>query len=373
MRQFNKFRGTRGFISIWERVLRFRYMITEEAKKRVEILAFWEKYGDAAAREAFKVSRATLFRWQKALRAGYGKLEALNKKSTAPKCRRKRTVPDAVRDAIVRERCFDPKLGKDKLAVLLKEDGVACLSASTVGRMLADLRKRGELPDYRPLSFNGRTGRHYERRVYRKPKLRSRGHTGDLLKADTVVRFHNGVKRYILTAIDVKTRFAFAYAFPSHTSATAAEFLRLLKGVAPLQLTHIQTDNGSEFAAHFELLLNREGITHFHTYPRSPKMNAEVERFNRTLSEAFIRYHRHLLAYDTVAFNKKLVEWLLWYNTRRPHWSLGLVSPLRYIVSQLPAKESQMCWTNTFACAFLRFVLTCSLSFSQLGRFGKPY
>jgi transposase InsO family protein len=347
MRIFNKFRGTKGFVSTWERVLRFRYMITEEAKKRVEILAFWETYGDAATRAAFKISRPTLYRWQKALRAGYGKIESLNKRSTVPKHRRKRVIPDVVREAIMRERYFDPHLGKDKLAVLLREDRIAHLSASTIGRMLADLKKRGALPDYRPLSLNGKTGRHYERRVYRKPKLRSRGYQGDLLKADTVVRFHNGVKRYILTAIDCKTKFAFAYAFSSHTSATAAEFLRLCKSVAPLSLTHIQTDNGSEFAAHFELLLEREGITHFHTYPKSPRQNAEVERFNRTLSEAFIRYHRHLLAYDTAAFNKTLVDWLLWYNTRRPHWSLGLVSPLRYIVSQLPAEESQMCWTNT--------------------------
>src|SRR3989344_2834026 len=34
MRQFNKFRGTKGFISLWEQMIRFRYMITEQAKQR---------------------------------------------------------------------------------------------------------------------------------------------------------------------------------------------------------------------------------------------------------------------------------------------------------------------------------------------------
>jgi len=58
MRIFNKFRGTKGFISTWERVIRFRYMITEIAKKRVEILAFWEKYDTNAAEEAFRVKSA---------------------------------------------------------------------------------------------------------------------------------------------------------------------------------------------------------------------------------------------------------------------------------------------------------------------------
>ena len=76
-------------------------------------------------------------------------------------------------------------------------------------------------------------------------------------------------------------------------------------------------------------------------------MNAEIERFNRTLSEAFIQYHRTLLAHDLEEFNRQLMDWLLWYNTRRPHWSLGLVSPLRYIVSTLSEEESQMLWAST--------------------------
>lgn len=96
MRFFNKLRGTKGFITTWERVIRFRYMITEEAKERCRILAFWEKHGDLATIEAFKVSRPTLFRWQKSLKENKGKLEGLNKKSTAPNNRRVRQIPEGV-------------------------------------------------------------------------------------------------------------------------------------------------------------------------------------------------------------------------------------------------------------------------------------
>lgn len=70
------------------------------------------------------------------------------------------------------------------------------------------------------------------------------------------------------------------------------------KEVAPLSLTHIQTDNGSEFADHFEIYCEKENITHFRAYPRTLKMQSEIERFNHTLSEAFISNNRHLLAYD---------------------------------------------------------------------------
>lgn len=348
MAYFNKFKGTKGFVTLWERVVRFKYMITEEAKERTRILAFWEKHGLEATKEAFKVSRPTLFRWQKDLTEGGGKLEALNKKSTAPKQRRKRIIPESVESFILKERQYDPKLSKDKLAVMMQDDGVATLSASTVGRMLTDLKKRGVLPKHTSLYVSGKTGKLIEKKPRKtKVKLRSKGHEGNLVKADSIVRFTNGIKRYILTGLDCTSKFGFAYAYTSHSSAAAANFMELFTSVSPVPTTHIQTDNGSEFADHFEILLNTKGIVHFHTYPRSPKMNAEIERFNRTILEAFVNQHRHLLAYDIDAFNQKLIEWLLWYNTRRPHWSLGLVSPLKYIVSTLTEEKSHMLWTDT--------------------------
>jgi putative transposase len=347
MRQFNKFRGTKGFITMWERVIRFRYMITEEAKERCRILAFWEKHGDGATMEAFQVSRRTLFRWQKKLNQTMGKLEGLNKGSRAPKKRRKREIPEKVKNFILNERKFDPHLSKDKLAVLMKEDGVADLSASTVGRMLTDLKKQGVLPKYTPLSYYAKTDRHHEKTMKKRRKLRSKDHTGGLVKADTIVRFTDGIKRYIVTAIDKESKFAFAFAYTNHTSKGTTDFMKKFKSVAPLALTHIQTDNGSEFAKHFEVFLEKDGVVHFHTYPRCPKMNSEIERFNRTLSDAFISWNRKLLAHDIDEFNRRLMEWLLWYNTRRPHWTLGLISPLRYIVSTLPERECQMLWTST--------------------------
>lgn len=347
MQIYNKTAGVRGLVGVYNEALRFRDMITPKAEERVRILAFWAKHGDAAAKEAFKVSRPTLFRWQKALDDAGGKLEALVPKSTAPKIKRTRVIPKLVEDLILTERKREC-IGKEKIAKLLKDDGIANLSDSTVGRMLGDMKKKGMLRNPAKLSFMGRTGTFIEREP--KPcrkKLRSKGHKGALVKADTIVRFTNGVKRYILTAIDLESEFAFAYAYTSHASRHSADFMRTFKNVAPLSLTHVQTDNGSEFADHFESFCDDQGIVHFHIYPRSPKMNAEIERFNRTLSEAFIQKHRMLLAYDLDAFNRELMDWLLWYNTRRPHWSIGLISPLRYIVNKLPAPESHMCWTST--------------------------
>ena len=349
MQIHSKLTKTRGFVLGWEDAVRSRDMITPKAEERVRILTFWKKHGDTAAKEAFGASRATLFRWQAELRRGKGRLEALVPKSTAPKNKRKRVIPGPVSNLIIQERKME-KIGKDKLSALLKEDGIGDYSPSTVGRMLVDMKKKNLLPNPVRYSLSGKTGRMIERKPRKtKKKLRSKGHEGGLVKADTIVRFTNGIKRYILTAIDLESEFAFAYAYTSHTSKPAADFMKTFKEVAPISLTHVQTDNGSEFQDHFELYLKSENITHFHSYPRTPKMQSEIERFNRTLSDAFISRNRQLLAYDIDEFNKRMMDWLLWYNTRRPHWSIGLISPLRYIVNKLPAKESQMCWTSTFS------------------------
>jgi transposase InsO family protein len=347
MQIHSKLTGVKGIVRLYNDALRFRDMITPQAEERVRILAFWQKHGDAATKEAFKVSRATLFRWQKTLQSYGGKIEALVPGSTAPKTRRHRIIPDAVKELIGRERLRE-KIGKEKLARLLRDDGVATLSASTVGRMLRDLKRKGALPSLTRFTLNGRTGKLIERKPQkRRKKLRSAGWEGGLVKADTIVRFKNGVKRYIVTALDLESEFAFAYAYPSHTSRAAADFMATFKSVAPLSLEAVQTDNGSEFACHFDGYLDWKGIVHFHTYPRSPKMNAEIERFNRTISEAFIASRRDLLAHDLIAFNQALMDWLLWYNSRRPHWSIDLISPLRYICNKLTAEKSQMLWTST--------------------------
>ena len=55
-----------------------------------------------------------------------------------------------------------------------------------------------------------------------------------------------------------------------------------------------------------------------------------IERFNRTISEEFIVYHRALLRDSVSDFNHTLNDWLHWYNEERPHESLGFLSPLEY-------------------------------------------
>ena len=73
MQIHSKLTDTRGFVSTYNEALRFRDMITPQAEECVRILSFWHKHCAAATKEVFKVSRATLFRWQMVLKNGGGK------------------------------------------------------------------------------------------------------------------------------------------------------------------------------------------------------------------------------------------------------------------------------------------------------------
>jgi transposase InsO family protein len=346
MRIFNKFKGTKGFISNWERLIRFRYMITEKAKKRCRVLAFWERHGTEATGEAFRVSSRTLFRWQRALKKNLGKLEGLNPKTTAPKNRRIRKVSEEIFNNIISLRLKHPRLGKDKIHSLLKENGYSG-SVSTVGRLIGDLKRENRIPIKVNYSLSGKTGRLSERkpRGYRKKLRRPKGYR--TLQVDTVIRFIDGMKRYILTGVDTEKKTAFAACYTNHGSLSASDFLRKALEVLPDCPRAIQTDNGSEFSLHFERACTDLNLIHYHNYPRSPKMNACIERFNRTLDEELLQYHKPLMRDDVSKFNDYLIDWLLWYNGERPHFALGQISPLKAMMRELKAEECQMWWTHT--------------------------
>ena len=56
----------------------------------------------------------------------------------------------------------------------------------------------------------------------------------------------------------------------------------------PLTIKSMQTDNGSEFLGDFDEYLKSRMIPHYFSYPRCPKINGCVERYNSTLKEEFV-------------------------------------------------------------------------------------
>jgi transposase InsO family protein len=160
---------------------------------------------------------------------------------------------------------------------------------------------------------------------------------------DTIQRIIEGKRRYILTFVDLYSRFSFAWACGSPSSRAASHFLQLVSAIFPYAIENVLTDNGSEFKKHFEQSLSQQQ-THWLTYPKTPKMNAHCERFNRTLQEEFVDYHRIDLI-DLYKFNQKLFDYLFWFNGFRPHFALQCKSPVQFLLDQ-PNHQCNMWWPD---------------------------
>jgi putative transposase len=185
------------------------------------------------------------------------------------------------------------------------------------------------LPFKRKLSLYARSGKLNEKPKKKVVKLRkSKGE--DVFQTDTIIRHFCGKKLYTLTGIDSKTKTAFAKCYLDHSSVKTKDFIDTCIQQFPIK--KIQTDNGSEFAKHFQETLKDNKIIHYHSYPRCPKMNAHVERFNRTLSEDFLEKEKYTALTDMNLLNQKLQNYLTWYNNERPHKSLNLLTPSEYVV-----------------------------------------
>ena len=343
------FQGLRGFPAAYKNAVRWAYMVTDKAEHKFNVLIFWDKHGLEATMDAFRVSRRTLFLWKKQLRSGRGKPEALNEKSKAPEHTRIRAWPLALLDEIKKQRMEHPNLGKAKLQKILvhfcKKQGIPVPSASTVGRLIADMGGLRIFPQ--KVTHFGKIRKANRKKVLRKPKDLKATHPGHVVALDTVERFVHGCRRYIITFEDIHSRFGFAWSTTSHASKAAKEFFDLCRMVFPVQFEHVLTDNGSEFKKHFSEALAELHMTHYHTYPKTPKMNAHCERFNRTIQEEFVDYHAHQLL-EPEKFNILLMEWLVWYNCERPHWALKLETPLQFLLSfSQTQQECNYRWTDT--------------------------
>jgi putative transposase len=336
------------------------YPQKEIIEQRLEILKFYDEFGLEATKKAFKKSRSTIFLWKQKLAKSGGKLSALAPGDRTPKHRRKRIINPFIAKFIIDYRYHHP--GADKttitpsLAIACKQAGIKPISESSVGRIIYDLKERGLLPKNSRIRLNGGTGKLHEikpRKTVR--KIRRKGYLpvkpGDLVEMDTVSIFVDGIKRYLFTGIDITTRFAFAYVYKSNSSANGRDFLNKFSCVAPFPLSRIQTDNGSEFLKHFSQSCDDSKLIHYFNYPRHPQSNGHLERFNRTVQEQFSDWHEESLD-DPEVFNRSLMEYLIWYNTEKPHRGIGKMPPLRYYLDKFVSPlKSNMLWTLTYICA----------------------
>ena len=324
------------------------YDNTEVAKFRLKVIKFHNQFGTKPTLKAFPVSRSTIFLWKKTLKDSQGKLNSLIPQSTKPHNLRESVIDLKIISEIkrLREDSYSP--GKEKIKPLLdkfcKENYLTSIAESTIGKVLKRNNYFKTKNNVKYLKYQRKKNKKWKikrKRVRYAPKPKNYGY----IQMDTITKFVDGIKRYIITAIDVKLKFSFSLMYPRLNSRNAKDFLIKFQQIYPLKIQAIQTDNGLEFLGEFDQYLKKLNIPHFFIYPRCPKINGTVERFNRTLQEKFIDPNLHLI-HQPKLFNDKMIDYLLYYNGVRPHESLGQLSPLQYLVYN--HIESNMCVTRTY-------------------------
>jgi len=302
------------------------FSVSDAAKFRLHVLDHYYQHGIKSTCHAFNLPRSTIYDWRGIFEASGRRITSLIPKSTRPVKTRQMTTSPTLVEFIKAMRESYGHLGKLKIKPFLDE------YAKSQGLPLYGTTKIGLIIKRKHFFFETTKKKRTKKRKPLYPRLRyaPKEVTPGYIEVDTISVWALGRKYYFVTAIDIVTKFAWVkmVSNPSSKQAKLAfvEFQKEYK--YPLRM--VQTDNGSEFLGEFDAYLNEIGLKHQFIYQKSPKINGVVERFNRTIQEEFIERNDEYM-YDLDKFNLKLANYLIWYNTKRPHYALGQISPLAYM------------------------------------------
>lgn len=304
----------------------FSFDLSDVARYRQHVLQFFYAHGRRATLNAFSVKQSTLYGWKKAYEDSGKRLSVLIPASTRPHQTRTMTTDWRLEVFIKQLRKEYGNLSKYKISVFLKEYAASLgLASYSPGKIQKIINRRNYY--FEPKNKKRKTMiRPLSTRLKRAPKERLPGY----IEMDALTLYVLNRKYYFVTAIDIVTKFAWCQLTTSLSSLKATSALKEFTKAYAHPVRVVQTDNGGEFLGYFHQYLKVKGITHEFIYPRSPKINGVVERFNRTLKEEFLN-RTDSLHHDVLLFNQKLTKYLNWYNQKRPHYSLGYTTPAEYL------------------------------------------
>src|SRR5437867_276041 len=130
---------------------------------------------------------------------------------------------------------------------------------------------------------------------------------------------HNDGYKFILTCIDIFSKYAWAIPVKSKSSANVSEAFKSILKQSKRKPFRVQTDKGTEFLnKEFQKLLKENDINFFTT--NTETKCAVVERFNRTLKEKMFKY---FTKNNTHRYINVLPQFLHAYNNVK-HRTIGM-------------------------------------------------
>jgi transposase InsO family protein len=262
------------------------------------------------------LSPASYYRWRKEARQA----QALPPES--PRVVQAYEATDEEKRAVRTYALKHPGIRHRELAWRMVDEGVACLSASTVYRILK--------VENLVCPWRRRTKR------TRQDEEKARW-PDEIWASDLMYVVIGGRTYYLVNFLDEYSRMIVHHALvPSMDGMTVSieaqaaieKLLRERGGEIPAQgMPRLRSDNGSCYISReFRGVLDEHGLHHNRIKPHCPEENGVMERSNRTLREALEGEELTdlLQAQGVIA---RIIEW---YNTERLHSALGYLRPMDY-------------------------------------------
>lgn len=320
--------------------------LSDKARLKLEWIIFYHTLGEEYAKGTathFGIARKTLHKWLR--RFDEKNLSSLEEESRAPDNTRKREISMLQEERIKKLRRKHLRWGKMKLQRRYIKIHKEYISSWKIQKVIEENN----------LYFDKRAiqkQRNKAKRAQKYPKRRitefvKKNIVNHLWHVDTIVfTLTEGGYRYLLTAIDEVSKLAYARLYPSHSSKMAEDFLLRLNYLTEGNIVNLHHDNGTEFEKDFKAACKRLHIPQWYSRPHTPKDNPVLERFNRTIQEEFVQM-LDIGIEDIKEFNHRLLDWLIEYNSIRPHQALDYLTPLEYIELHPQNKVSPMLPSST--------------------------
>ena len=328
-----------------------RFDVSEVANQRLKIINFYMEHGEKACKEAFGADRKVISRWRQRLKISKGSLASLTPTSTKPVNVRTPKTRIEIIEFIKSQREAHFRIGKEKIKVFLdlycKENVINSVSESTIGNII---KRNNYFHQPARKIYHDPSSKWAQKDRVKTKRLRVRyspkpTYFGYII-SDTVERITDGVKDYFISAIDVKSKFCMTLMYKHLNSENMTNFYQHFKSVYPGTIKVWQSDNGKENLGLFNEHLKTDNIPHYFIYPHCPKVDGFIERYNRTLQDDIIDPYLYLI-HNKGVFGEKLTEFNIYYNSQRPHHSLGLKSPLQYFISEGGMSHMSLTYTTS--------------------------
>lgn len=279
------------------------------------------KVADAAF--AGGISERRAYEWLARFDAGEDLTDRSSRPATSPN-----KTPASVEAAIVRLRTLR-KTASTIAAILQMAVSTVCAVLARVG-----LNRLSKLEPVEPANRYCR--RHAGELIhldiktlgrFRRPGKRALGHGADR-------RSYGAGWEAVHVAVDDATRLSYVEVLPDQTAATTVGFLqRAIAWFAKhgVIVQEVMTDNGSAYVSRLWAATCVEvGLVHIRTRPYRPRTNGKAERFIQTL----LREWAYAATYRDSEHRKAVLpEWVRYYNTQRPHGSLGHKAPMTVLAA----------------------------------------